>query len=208
MAQLGFGHAAVESKGAYENDVVDPGLGGHVQHRFHDPLAVVGSVHGGQRQGDVVEGDGQAHTREQQLRQRFAVTEWVQQGVPDGVVGILEGLDRFGRVDDPGAAGREPLEPEPLAVPGEDRRGRSIYVEDETGTGHGVVSSLSSLLVAQIEGHLHRPPPPGLGGVLDGFGVAVERVGGAHQPLEAGVVDQFHRQRRSCDGRPPEGSGP
>ncbi len=90
VAQLGFGHAPVQGQGADQHHVVHPGGGRQVQHRFDDPLAVVGSLHRRQRQRDVVEGDGEPHAREQQLRQRRAVAERVEQGVPDGVVGILE----------------------------------------------------------------------------------------------------------------------
>ena len=63
VAQLGLGHAPVQGQGADQHHVVDAGGGGQVEHRLDDPLAVVGPVHRRQRQGDVVEGDGEPHAR-------------------------------------------------------------------------------------------------------------------------------------------------
>ncbi len=118
-----------------------PGRGGQVEHRLDDALAVVGSVHGRQRQRDVVEGDGEPHAREQQLRQGRAIAQRVEQGLADGLVGIIERIERFGGVDDTRPPGRQPLEAEPLAVPGQDRRGGAVDGKDESGTGHDRVAS-------------------------------------------------------------------
>ena len=68
VAQLGLGHAPVQGQGADEHHVVNAGRRGQVQHPFDDPLTVVRSLHRRQGQRDVVEGDRQPHTREQQLR--------------------------------------------------------------------------------------------------------------------------------------------
>ena len=54
--------------------------------------------------------------------------------------GSLQGRQRLARVEDPAAAGGEPLEPERLAVVEEDRRRGAIDVEDEAGTGHQMLS--------------------------------------------------------------------
>src|SRR5436190_3715033 len=44
-------------------------------------------------------------------------------------------------------------------------------------------------LVAEVEGHLDRAAAAGAGGVLDGLAVAVELVGGRHEPPEPGLGD-------------------
>ena len=136
MAQLGLGHAPVQGEGGDEVDVVDAGRGRQVEHRLDDPLAHVGPAHRGQRQADVVEGDGELHPRLEQRAQRRGVAERVVEGVADGGVGVVEGVERLAGVEHAAAAGRQLLEPEPLAVVEEDRRGRAVDVEDEPRTGH------------------------------------------------------------------------
>ena len=61
VAQLGLGHAPVQGQRGDDMDVVHPGGRGHLQHLLDDHLADVGAAHGGQRQGDVVERDGELH---------------------------------------------------------------------------------------------------------------------------------------------------
>ena len=68
VAELGLGHPPVEGEGDDELHIVHPGVGGHVEDLFDDELPDVGPLHGGKRQGDVVEGDGQLHARPQQRR--------------------------------------------------------------------------------------------------------------------------------------------
>ena len=50
VAELGLGHPTVEGQGHDEGDVVDPGLGRHVQHLLDDHLADVGLLHRRERQ--------------------------------------------------------------------------------------------------------------------------------------------------------------
>ena len=64
VSQLGLAHAAVQGEGGDQLDVVDAGGRGQVEHGLDHPLADVGPAHLGQRQADVVEGDGQAHAGE------------------------------------------------------------------------------------------------------------------------------------------------
>ncbi len=61
VAELGLGHAPVQGEGGDEHDVVDPGIGGQVEHRLYDHLADVGRLHGRQGERDVVEADRQLH---------------------------------------------------------------------------------------------------------------------------------------------------
>ena len=63
VAQLVLGHAAVQGERGDEVDVVDAGRGGQVEHGLDDALAHVGPAHRRQRQGDVVERDGELHAR-------------------------------------------------------------------------------------------------------------------------------------------------
>ena len=58
-----------------------PAVGGQVEDLLDDQLADVGRSHRRQRQGDVVEGDGELHARPEQRRQRVAVAERVAEGV-------------------------------------------------------------------------------------------------------------------------------
>ena len=140
VAELGLGHATVEREGRDEVHVVDTGGGGQVEHGLDDALADVGPAHRRERQADVVERDGQLHARLEQRVQRGRVAERVVEGMADGGVGILEGLERLGRVEHAAATGGQLLEPEPLAVVEEDRWGRAVDLEDEPRTGHQMLS--------------------------------------------------------------------
>ena len=140
VAQLGLGHAAVQGQRRDEVHVVDPCRRGEVEHGLDHPLPHVGPAHRGERQADVVEGDGELHARLQQGAQRGGVAERVVQRVADRGVGIVEGRERLGRVQHPGAPGWQLLESEPLAVVEEDRWGRTVDLEDEPWTGHQTVS--------------------------------------------------------------------
>jgi hypothetical protein len=143
VPQLGLGHAPVQRQGGDEVYVVDAGRRGLVEHGLDHALADIGPAHRRQRERDVVEGDRQPHARPEQIRQRPLVAERLAQRPPDGGVRIPDGGQRFGRVDDAGALGGEPFEPEPLAVVVQDRRGRVVDVEDEAGAGHQRLRSFS-----------------------------------------------------------------
>ncbi len=106
--------------------------------------------------------------------------------------GSSSGGQRLGGVDD-AAARRAALEAEPLAVPGQDRRGGAVDVEDEAGTGHRAWLPIFASR-RRSKATLTAPAAAGVGGVLDGLAVAVEGVGGADQPVQAGGVDQLHGQ--------------
>ena len=142
VAQLGLGHPAVEGEGGDEVDVVDAGVGGQVEDGLDDPLAHVGPSHLGQREADVVEGDGQLHAGEEQGGQRIGV-DGVEQRAPDGAVDVLDRVERLGCVDDAGSAGGEALEAELLAPPEQERRRGAIDLEDEAWSGHQWIRSFS-----------------------------------------------------------------
>ena len=132
VAQLVVGHPAVQGQSRDQVHVVHPRGGRHVEDLLDDPLADVGAPHGRQRQRDVVEGDGQLHSRPQPRRQRIGV-ERVQQGVADGLGGIGQAREGLGRVDDPAAARRQPLQAEALTVMEQDRRGRAVDIHHQAG---------------------------------------------------------------------------
>jgi hypothetical protein len=136
VAQLGLGHAAVQGEGGDDVDVVDAGLGGQVEDRLDDALAHVGAAHGGQRKRDVVEGDGQRHAGAQQAAQGRAVAQGVVEGMTDGALGVVEGLERLARVEHAAAAGGQLLQPQALAVVEQHRGRRPVDVEHESGAGH------------------------------------------------------------------------
>ena len=71
MAELGFRHPAVETEGRDEVDVLDTPGGGLLQYLLDDLLTNVGLAHRWQRYREVVEGDGQLHSRRQELVQRL-----------------------------------------------------------------------------------------------------------------------------------------
>ena len=134
----------MQRKGGDEHDVVDAGVGRHVEHGLDDHLADVGRFHRRERERNVVEADRQLHSRVEQCRQRVAITEGVQQGVANGAVGVVERLHRLGCVNHPTALG-EGLEREPLAVPEQGRRRGFVHLEHETGTAaHRVCPFLMS----------------------------------------------------------------
>ena len=136
VAQLGVGHAAVQPERGDEHHVVDASIGCQVEHRLDDPLAVVGPAHGRQWQGEVVKGDRQAHAGVQQFGERGAVAERLDQGAPDGRVGVGEGGQRFWRINDAAAVGGQAFEAETFPVPDEHGGCGAVYFEDEPGTGH------------------------------------------------------------------------
>jgi len=157
VPQLGLGHAAVQGQGGDEDHVVHPGVGRHVEDGLDHHLADVGRLHGRQRQRDVVEADGELHAGVQQLGQRVAVAHRVQQGVADGAVGVIEGRQGLGGVDDPAALGQR-LEGEALAVPEQRRRGGLVHFQDETGTAaHRVCPFLMSKAILTAP---RRPAAP------------------------------------------------
>ena len=140
VPELGLGHAAMQGEGGDQVDVVDAGLRGDVEHGLDDALAHVGAAHGREREADVVEGDGELHPRLQERSQRSGVAEGVLERGPDGRVGVVEGGQRLGRVQDPAAARGQLLEAERFAVVEEDRRRGAVHLEDEPRTRHQMES--------------------------------------------------------------------
>ena len=146
MAQLVLGHPPVDGQRSDEVHVVDAGLCGQVEDSLDDPLTDVGPAHRRQGQRDVVEGDGELHAGMQQCREGFGVAQRVEECAADGAVGVGEPLERLGRVDHPGAIGRQLLEPESLAVVEQDRWAAAVDVEDEAGSGGEV--AVAHLLIS------------------------------------------------------------
>ena len=136
VAQLVLVHAAVQAERGDQVHIVDTGFSDKVEHCLDHSLAVVGALHLRQRQADIVERDGQLHTREQQRGQRVLVDR-VQQGMTDCPVDVLDRIERLRWVDHAAATGGQLFEAETLTAPEQDRRRGAIDIEDESGTGHG-----------------------------------------------------------------------
>ena len=132
VTQLVFVHPAMEAERGDDVNVVDAGLGGEIEDRLDNALAVVGAFHLGQREAGVVEADRELHIGPQQCGKRLHVDR-IQQRVADGPVQVREAVERFGRVDDPAAIDGEALEAEALAAPEQGRWCRAVDVEHEAG---------------------------------------------------------------------------
>ncbi|MCB9552235.1 MAG: hypothetical protein H6705_10210 [Myxococcales bacterium] len=65
----------------------------------------VGALHGGQRERDVVDGDGELHARAELGVERVGLVGVVER-VLDRGLGVGERLDGLVGVDDPGASGQ------------------------------------------------------------------------------------------------------
>ena len=153
VTQLRLRHAPVQREGGDEHDVVHAGLGGQVEHGLDHPLADVGPAHGRKGEGDVVEGDGEAHARPQQGGQRRGVAQRLRQRPAYLLDGIGQGLQRLGRVHDPAARGQA-LEAPALAVPEQRRRGGPVHLEHESGPG----AHADAALVARRSKATFTPP--------------------------------------------------
>ena len=143
MAQLVLVHAAVQGEGGDEHDVVDAGVGGHVEHGLDDALADVGPRIGGSGSETSSKAIVSFMPGKSSAGRRLAVAERVEERVADGGVGVVDRVERLGRVDDP-RADRQLLEAEALAVPEQGRRGRAVDLEDEPGPAHQRFLSRSS----------------------------------------------------------------
>jgi hypothetical protein len=133
------GHPPVQRVRGDEFDVVHPGCGGQLQNLLDHPLPDVRSAHLGQRQGQIVEDDGQSHPTAEQVWQRVAAV-WVEQGVVDRAVDVDDARQRLRRVDHP-AAQWKALQPKPLALVHQQRRSPLVDVEHETWSAHTLTCS-------------------------------------------------------------------
>jgi hypothetical protein len=133
MAQFFFGHAAMQGQRRHQLHVVNTGLGGHVEHRLDHHLTDVGRLHRRQRERDVIEADRELHARTQKGGEGVTVAQWMEQGIADGAIGILDRLHGLGGVNDATALGQR-LEAELLSVPEEGRWRRLVDFEDEAWT--------------------------------------------------------------------------
>ena len=136
----------------------------------------------------------------------------------DGLVGIREGIEGFRPIDDPGPD-REPLEPEPLAVPNQRRRSRSVDLEDEAGPRTHIASLVgagSGLALRELGASgpgtalrmsntiFTAPRRPGRGGVRDGVFVTFQGVARRDKTIETSLP---HELQGELEGRPwPSGS--
>ena len=141
VAQLGFGHAAVEGQGGDDVDIFHACGCRCVEHGFYDSLADVGAAHRREGEGDVVESYGELHVGSQEGGKGFRA-ERVGEGVADGFVGIGETFMGFGRVDYAAAAWGELFQTEAFAVVEQDRRRGAVCLQHEAGArGRGVAAA-------------------------------------------------------------------
>ena len=119
-----------------ELDVVDAGPGGELEDVLHHPAPDVRRLHRRQRQRDVVEGDGEAHTPAQQAPQRLPAGRMLQ-GMVDGGIDVLDPRQGLRGVDDPAAEGQA-FEAEPLAVMEQQRRRPLVDLQDKTRSCHKI----------------------------------------------------------------------
>ena len=187
LAELALGHPAVQRERGDEVHVVDAGGRGHVEHRFDHPLADVGALHRRQAGSETSSKQIVSFMSGRSSAGAGLAVERLEQRVLDGLVDVVDRLEGLARVDDPRPPRRQLLEAEALAVVEQDRRGRAVDVEDESGAGHQRLRSFSS---RTVEGDLHRAAPTGVGRVLDRLGVPGQGIGGRHQPAEIGLADQ------------------
>jgi hypothetical protein len=123
----------MEGKSSDEVDVIDSSRCSKVENLLDDAATDVGGLHLRQRQRDVIEGDGEFHTRGQQGGKGLAVAERIQEGVVDGAVDVLDRFDGFVGIDDP-ATDRQFLESESLTMMKEDRWCGAVDFEDKASS--------------------------------------------------------------------------
>ena len=104
----------MESQSGDEVDVIHAFFGKGLEDCFDDALTDVGSGHGREGQGDVVEGDGDLHPRPDGFRQGV-LAQGVFQGVTYSSIGVFDGGEGGWGVDDSGPD-RQLLISEGLAV--------------------------------------------------------------------------------------------
>ena len=134
VAQLVFSHSPVQAQRRDDVQVVDAGLGCHVNDLFHHELAHVGRGHRRQRQGQVVEGDRQLHPASQERFERIVLQRFGDRAF-DGTLGMRDRFERVGRIDD-ARAQRHLLQPDALPEVEEHRRRVAIDLDHGSGTGH------------------------------------------------------------------------
>ena len=134
VPQLVVGHAPVQPQGRDDVQVLDACLGGHVDDLLHHELPYVRRGHGRQREGEIVEGDGQLHAAAEQRLQRVVLQRLGERAL-DGALGVGDRLQRVGRVDD-ARAERHLLQPDAFAVVEENRRRVPIHLDHRTRSWH------------------------------------------------------------------------
>ena len=125
VPHLGSRHAAVERGGDDDLDVLDAVIGEQLEHDREHALAHVGRAHRGEGERDVVDGDDDLHPGAELRVERIGAVR-VAEGVADGRVDVLQGLERLARVDGARAGGEVDVDE---AIAREDRPRRATAVE-------------------------------------------------------------------------------
>ena len=105
--ELSRSHAPVETQRRHDVDVLHAVLGQLGEHLLYDPLPYVRRLHRWQRDGYVVEGDGDLHPRPDLGGQRVA-TQGVLEGCLDLLVNVGNSRQGWRGIDHAGAQ-RQPL---------------------------------------------------------------------------------------------------
>src|SRR5581483_8719716 len=128
------GHPAVQRVRHRELEVLDARSCGELDDLLEDELAHVGGPHRRQGQRDVIDRDRELHPRPEELGKRFGV-QGVRDRVPDRPAHVPDPRQRVRWVDHPRAE-RELLQPEPLALVDQERRGPLVHLQHEPRPRH------------------------------------------------------------------------
>src|ERR1044072_4027318 len=138
VPELVVGDPPVQPERGDDVQVVDAGLGRHIDDLLHHELADVGRRHGRQRQGKVVERDGELHPAAKQ-RLEWIVLERLRERAPDRAFGVGDRLQWVGRIND-ARAERHLLQPDALAEVEEHRRRVPVDLYNCSGARHYVLN--------------------------------------------------------------------
>ena len=134
VAQLVLGHASVEAKRGDDVQIVDAGLGRHVDDLLHHQLPHVRRRHRRQRKREIVEGDRQLHAPAQQRLERVVLERLAQRAL-DRAFGMCDWLQWIGRVHD-ARTERHLLQPDAFSEVKEHRRRVAIDFYDRARARH------------------------------------------------------------------------
>ena len=92
VTKFGLGHSSVQGQCGNDVNIIHAGFGRHIEHRLDDSLANIRPTHWRQRQGDVVEGNGEFHAWRQQCWQGIVVDRIIQRVILMGRLSPLDGI--------------------------------------------------------------------------------------------------------------------
>ena len=99
----------MESERCDQYDVVHACCCSLVEDLFDDELSHVGSLHRRERERHVVEGDGEAHPRPEQLRERGRFAERMFERVTDRTHRVVQAVEGLRAIENPAPTDWEPF---------------------------------------------------------------------------------------------------